>query len=176
MLSGPGALLLPKCFRHRSYVILSNVFAIDAFISPRFSSTKPSRSYHGYCLTPHTQSWSWFGWWWQVGVAGWLSMDCWIYISSAMSFGLVSMFPCLSLILSKVVFSVFLKITLCILLGSRFKVFPYLEISFLQLIVVCFVMMSRAFFLVVLPMVSSVFIHSLISVGSFSRLGIVLCG
>jgi hypothetical protein len=108
-------------------------------------------------------------------VASWLSIDCWMYISSAMSFGLVSMFPCLSLILSKLVFSVFLKITLCILLGSRFKVFPYLEISFLQLIVVCFVMMSRAFFLVVLPMVSSVFIHSLISVESFGGLGIFVC-
>ena len=77
------------------------------------------------------------------------------------------MFPCLSLILSKVVFSVFLKITLCILLDCRFKIFPYLEISFLQLIVVCFVMMLRAFFLVVLPMVPSVFIHLLISIGSF---------
>jgi hypothetical protein len=20
----------------------------------------------------------WFGWWWQVGMAGWLSMDCWM--------------------------------------------------------------------------------------------------
>jgi hypothetical protein len=109
-------------------------------------------------------------------VAGWLSMDCWIYISSAMSFGLVSMFPYLSLILYKVVFSVFLKITLCILLGCRFKVFLYLEISFLQLIVVCFVMMSRAFFLVVFPMVSSIFIQSLISIGSFGGLGIFACG
>jgi hypothetical protein len=36
--------------------------------------------------------------------------------------------------------------------------------------------MSRAFFLAVLPMVPSVFIHSLISVGSFGGLGIVLCG
>jgi hypothetical protein len=46
-------------------------------------------------------------------VVGWLSMDCWIYISSAMSFGFVSMFPCLSLILFRVVFSVFLKL-LCV--------------------------------------------------------------
>jgi hypothetical protein len=63
MLSGPGALLLPKFFKHRSYVSLSNVFAKDAFVSPLFSSTKPSRSCHGYCLTPHTQLRSWFGWW-----------------------------------------------------------------------------------------------------------------
>jgi hypothetical protein len=109
-------------------------------------------------------------------VAGWLRIDCWMYISSAMSFGLVSIFPCLSLILSKVVFSIFLKITLCILLGCRFKVFLYLEIVFLQLIVVCFVMMSCAFFLVVLPMVPSVLIHSLISIGSIGGLGIFACG
>jgi hypothetical protein len=64
-------------------------------------------------------------------VNGWLSIDYWIYISSAMSFGLVSIFPCLSLMLSKVMFSVFLKITLCILLGCRFKEFVYFEISFL---------------------------------------------
>jgi hypothetical protein len=93
-----------------------------------------------------------------------------------MFFGLVNIFPCLSLMLSKVVFSVFLKITLCILLDYRFKVFLYFEISFLQLIVVCFVMMSCAFFLVVLPMVPSVFIQSLVNIGLFGRLGMVVCG
>ena len=67
-----------------------------------------------------------------------------------------------------------LKITLCILLGCRFKVFLYFEIVVLQLIVVCFVMISRAFFLAVLPMVPSIFIHSLISVGSFGGIRIVV--
>jgi hypothetical protein len=47
-----------------------------------------------------------------------------------MSSGLVGIFPCLSLMLFRVVFSVFLKITLCILLGCRFKVFMYFEIFF----------------------------------------------
>jgi hypothetical protein len=56
MLSGPGALLLPKYLRHRSYVFLSNVFAMEAFVSPLFSRTNPSRSCQGYCLTPHTHS------------------------------------------------------------------------------------------------------------------------
>jgi hypothetical protein len=32
ILSGPGALLLPKYLRHRSYVSLSNVCAMDAFM------------------------------------------------------------------------------------------------------------------------------------------------
>jgi hypothetical protein len=88
----------------------------------------------------------------------------------------VSIFPCLSLMLSKVVFSVFLKIILCILLGCRFKVFLYLEISFLQLIVVSFVIMSSAFFLAVLPMVPSVLIQSLVSIGSFGGIGMFACG
>jgi hypothetical protein len=56
MLSGPGALLFPRYLRHKSYVILSNVFAMEAFEFPRFSNTKPFRSCHGYCLTPHTHS------------------------------------------------------------------------------------------------------------------------
>jgi hypothetical protein len=38
---------------------------------------------------------------------------------------------------------------LCILLGCKFKVFLYFEIAFLQLIVVCFVIIARAFFLAV---------------------------
>jgi hypothetical protein len=36
MLSGPGALLLPRCLRHRLYVALSNVFEMDACISHVF--------------------------------------------------------------------------------------------------------------------------------------------
>jgi hypothetical protein len=93
-----------------------------------------------------------------------------------MSSGLICIFPCLFLILFSVVFLVFLKLTLCILLGCRFKVFLYFEIAFLRLIVVFFVMMSHAFFLVVFPMVPSVFIQSLISIGSFGGLGIIVCG
>jgi hypothetical protein len=71
---------------------------------------------------------------------------------------------------------VFLKITLCILLGCRFKVLLYFEIAFLHLLVVYFVMMSRAFFLAVLPMILSVFTQSLVNIGSFGRLGMVVCG
>jgi hypothetical protein len=44
MLFGPGALLLPRYLRHISYVILSNVFDMDACMSPRFFSTNPFRS------------------------------------------------------------------------------------------------------------------------------------
>jgi hypothetical protein len=60
-LSGPGALLLPRYLRHRSYVILSNVFEMDACMLPRFSNTNPFRSCHGYYLTSHTHSRLWVG-------------------------------------------------------------------------------------------------------------------
>jgi hypothetical protein len=93
-----------------------------------------------------------------------------------MSSRLVRILPCLSLMLFRVVLSMFLKTTLYILFGCRFKVFLYFEISFLHLIEVCFVMISLAFFLVVLPMVPSIFIHSLINVGSFGGFGIFACG
>jgi hypothetical protein len=59
MLLGPGALLLPRYLRHRLYVILSNVFNMDACMSPRFSSMNLFRSCQGYCLTPHTHSRLW---------------------------------------------------------------------------------------------------------------------
>jgi hypothetical protein len=93
-----------------------------------------------------------------------------------MSSGLVRILPCLSLILSSVVLSVFLKITLCILFGCKLRVFLYFEIAFLQFIEVCLVIMSGAFFLAVLPMDPSVFIHSLTRVGSFGGIGIIVCG
>jgi hypothetical protein len=56
MLSGPRVLLLPRFLRHRSYAFLSNVFAMEAFVSPLFSKINPSRSCEGYCLIPHTHS------------------------------------------------------------------------------------------------------------------------
>jgi hypothetical protein len=90
-----------------------------------------------------------------------------------MSSGLVRILPYLSLIPSRVVFSVFLKITLCIFFGCKWRVFLYFEIAFLQFIEVCFVIMSRAFFLAVLPMDPSVFIHSLTRIGSFGGIGII---
>jgi hypothetical protein len=82
------------------------------------------------------------------------------------------MLPALSLRLSSVVFSMFLKITLCILLGCRFRVFLYFEIAFLQLIEVCFVIISRAFFFAVLPKVPSILIQSLINNGLCGGFGI----
>jgi hypothetical protein len=59
MLFGPGALLLPKYLKHRLYVFLSNVFAMEAFVSLLFSKINPLRSCHGYCLIPHTHSGLW---------------------------------------------------------------------------------------------------------------------
>jgi hypothetical protein len=92
-----------------------------------------------------------------------------------MSLELVKMLPCLSWMLSNVVFSMFLKITLYILLGCRLRVFLYFELAFLQFIEVFFVMISHMFFLEVFSMVLSVFIHSLINNGSFGGFGISAC-
>jgi hypothetical protein len=89
-----------------------------------------------------------------------------------MSSGLIRMLFCLSLMLSNVVFSVFLNMTLCILLGCRLRVFLYFEIVFLQLIEVCLVIISLVFFLVVFPMVPSSVNHPLTSSGSFGGFGI----
>jgi hypothetical protein len=72
-------------------------------------------------------------------------------------------------------FPQFLKIILCILLDCRLRVFLYFKIVFLQLIEVCFIMISRAFFLAVLPRVPSTFIHLSIRVGSFGGFGIFVC-
>jgi hypothetical protein len=63
MLFGPGVLLLLRYLRHRSYVFLSNVLAMDAFMSPLFSKINSSRSCQGYCLTPHMHLGLWLGWW-----------------------------------------------------------------------------------------------------------------
>ena len=70
MLSGPRALLLPRYLRHRSYVFLSNTYAIEEFVSLLFTSVNPLRSCQGYCLTPHIPYevvvWlmvtGWYGW------------------------------------------------------------------------------------------------------------------
>ena len=70
----------------------------------------------------------------------WLVVTCWcdwlikyglLYVNfSCYVFWLVRIFPCLSFRLFKVILFVFLKITLWILLGCKFRMFLYLEISF----------------------------------------------
>jgi hypothetical protein len=72
--------------------------------------------------------------------------------------GLVRILPCLSLRLSSVVSSEFLKIFLCILLGCMFNKFLYLLIAFLQFIVDFFVVMFLAFIFAILPILLRIFI------------------
>jgi hypothetical protein len=62
---------------------------------------------------------------------------------------------------------------LLVLMGQIFYIRGWLDLFSMRLVVVCFVMMSRAFFLAVLPMIPSVFIHSVINFGSFGGFGIV---
>jgi hypothetical protein len=52
----------------------------------------------------------------------------------------------------------------------------FCDFFFFQLFEVCFVMISRAFFLAVLPMVPRFCIHSCINVGLLGGLGIVVGG
>ena len=55
ILSGPGILLFAKFLRQMSYVSLSKYSCSGVYGFPLLLMTKPSRSYHGYCLTPHVQ-------------------------------------------------------------------------------------------------------------------------
>jgi hypothetical protein len=97
-----------------------------------------------------------------------------MWISWAISVELVRMFPCLSLRLSSMVSSMFLKIFLCIVLGCRFSRFLYLLIAFLQFIEVYFVVMFLAFIFVVLPISLRVFIQFCLRIGSIGGVGMLL--
>ena len=56
-MSGPGALLFPRFLRQKSYVSWSKYVCKGIWGSPRLSIVNPSKSCHGYCLTPHVQCW-----------------------------------------------------------------------------------------------------------------------
>ena len=56
ILSGPGALLFARFFRHMSYVSLSKYSCSVVCGLPLLSMTNPSKSCHGYFLTPHVHS------------------------------------------------------------------------------------------------------------------------
>ena len=63
ILSGPGVLLFAKFLRQVSYVSLSKYSFMGVCGFPLLSITYPSRSCHGYCLTPHVQYSVCSGWW-----------------------------------------------------------------------------------------------------------------
>ena len=62
ILSGPGVLLLARFFKHMSYVVLSKYSCSGTLGFPLLSMTNPSRSCHGYCLTPHVHFGVCSGW------------------------------------------------------------------------------------------------------------------
>ena len=62
ILSRPGILLLDRCFKHRSYVSWLKYLCSGICESPLVSIMSPSRSCHGYCLTPHVQLFVCSGW------------------------------------------------------------------------------------------------------------------
>ena len=63
ILSGPGALLCARFFRHRSYVSLSKYSCSGVCIFSLLSMIRPSKSCHGYCLTPQVHFGGCSGWW-----------------------------------------------------------------------------------------------------------------
>ena len=55
ILSGPGVLLFARFLRQMSYIFLSKYLCSGVCGFPFLSMTNPSRSCHGYCLTPQVQ-------------------------------------------------------------------------------------------------------------------------
>ena len=102
-------MLLAKSFRHKSYVFVSKYSYSGLCGFPLLSMTYPSISCHGYCLTLHVQFSGCSGWKWHVGTVGLLLIDCWAYISLAISSGLVRMLLFLSIIQSNGGIYLFLK-------------------------------------------------------------------
>ena len=62
ILSRPGVLLLVRCFKHMSYIVLSKYSCSGVLGFPLLLMTNPSRSCHGYCLTPHAHFGVCSGW------------------------------------------------------------------------------------------------------------------
>jgi hypothetical protein len=91
---------------------------------------------------------------------GLLLIDCWAWISLAMSRGFVIVLLCLSLIRSNGVGSWLLKIFLCICLGFFSYICLYLDMAFLTHSQVYFVVIVRACLFAVLAIVAIVMSHS----------------
>ena len=62
ILSRPGVWLLARFFKHMLYIVLSKYSCSGIVGFPLLFVTNPSRSCHGYCLTPHVHFGVCFGW------------------------------------------------------------------------------------------------------------------
>ena len=120
---------------------------------------KPSRSCHGYRRTLHVHFCGCIVWYSQMGTVGRLLMDCCMYISFAMSSGLVRMLFCLSMIESRGEASEFLKTFLFTFLGLFSYNCLYFDTAFRMHSLVYFVVMSLACFLAVFAITAISFIH-----------------
>ena len=63
ILSGPGILLSARFLRQVLYVFMSKYSCRGTYGFPRLSITNPSKSCHGYCLTPWVQCGACSGLW-----------------------------------------------------------------------------------------------------------------
>jgi hypothetical protein len=106
---------------------------------------------------------------------GLLLIDCWVWISLAMSRGFVSVLLCLSLIQSSEFDSCLLKTILCIRLGFFSYTCLYLDIAFLTHSRVYFVVIARAWVFAVLAIVAIVMSHSCCWCPWSGRGGMLVC-
>ena len=152
ILSRSGALLLPRFFRHRSYVSESKYVWSGIWGCPRSSMVKPYKSYQGYYRTLHVQYCGCVVWCAQMETVGRLLMDCCRWISCAISSGLVKMLFCLSTIESRGDVLEFLKTIMFTFLGIFSYNCLYFDIAFDIHYLVYFVVMFLACFLAVFAM------------------------
>ena len=120
---------------------------------------------HGYLRTAHRHVLGWSMVSSHKGACLWNDY-CWVvYISLAMSTGLVMTWPCWFCRQSSIFVVVGWKILLWIILGLMLSSVLYLVMEILQLIVVCLVIILWASFFAFFPMVASCSTHVWISTG-----------
>ena len=95
-----------------------------------------------------------------MGTVGLLLMDCWMYISFAISSGLVNMLFCLSVMESRGDVSEGLKTFLFIFLGLFSYIWRYFDTAFRIQCLVYFVVIFLASLLEVFAIAAMVLIHS----------------
>ena len=141
-----------------------NCVVICGLSGPFFSSMISSCVCQGYLRIAHRHVAGWSMLSSQLGACRWNDVCCVLYISWAISEGLVSITPC-GFCMQSIQFSVVgWKFFLWIVLGLVFSRVLYFLMAVLMLIMVCLVVILYASILAFLPMVANVYIHLVCSV------------
>ena len=115
------------------------------------------------------------GWYLQVGTVDLLFFVCWLYMSFAMSSGLVNMLLDSSVMQSSGGDSVVLKTRMCILFGVMSYVCLYFDMAFVMLSFVNAIVIFLASLLAFLAMLARLCIHSSGGVFGGDGGGIIVC-